>query len=508
MKLINEGFVTILLDGFDEVGSQTFIDNKTERLSVRKRAMLGVSDLVSMCRKSGILIAGREHYFNDNRELLSAFGIQDTKNIRIISCQKEFTENQAKEYLQKIGYSGQLPIWLPKKPLIFQVIESMNSEDAKEILASSNGQVGFWGQFIDAICHREVKIHNNAIEVETVRGVLNHLTRTVRKNNDKQGRLTPKDFDNAYKEMTGIEPDEAGRLMLSRLCTLGRIEPETPDRCFIDEYIFQALAADCLFEDVIGKEFSELKKGYIRPLSYEGINLLAQKIDSYGSTNEAFSFMMRDESGDSQLTADLLCSIMLIPGEEKDFSGLKISAVFLPILSFQNIVIKNITIDSCIINIIYLSNSKCKDEHNIIIKDSDINKIYGLASKEAKPNWIKNGCNIQSVDNLSNAARIKEADLKPSQKLFLSIIHKIFFQVGGGRKENSLYKGGFGQAYDRDLIEKILSKLVKEGCIRKSKDGSTAIYNPNREYTSKMKSIKDQLTLSKDELWLEIENMK
>lgn len=507
MKLINLGYVTILLDGFDEIGSQTFIDSSIERFSARKRAMLGVSDLIQLSRKSGILITGREHYFNNNQELLSAFGITESINLQILNCQKEFTEKQALEYLRKLGYTSTLPKWLPKKPLIFQVIESMEQKDAKEILSSTNGQVGFWGQFIDAVCHREVKIHNNAIDVQTVRGVLNYLAKTVRKNNDEKGRLTPKDFDNAYKDLTGIEPDEAGRLMLSRLCTLGRIEPETPDRCFVDDYIFQALASDCLFESVIEKDYEELKKGYIRPLSIDGINLLSQKIDSYGSTNEVISFMMRDEYGCSQLTADLLSAITLIPGDDIDFSLLKVSASSLPILSFQNRIIKNIKIESCIIDAIYLSNCKCKDDHDFIIDDSEISRIYGLASKEAKPQWIKDSCKIFSVENLSSSARIKEADLKPAQKLFLSVIHKIFFQIGGGRKENSLYKGGFGQAYDREIIDKILAKLVKEGYVRKSKDGSTFIYNPNREYTSKMKKIKDQLTLCKDELWLEIEKI-
>jgi hypothetical protein len=116
-------------------------------------------------------------------------------------------------------------------------------------------------------------------------------------------------------------------------------------------------------------------------------------------------------------------------------------------------------------------------------------------------------CKIHSVDNVSNASRIKASPLPPAQKLFLSLIHKIFFQRGGGRKENSLYKGGFGQNFDKKLIERILAMLVSEGLVEKSKDSSGHIYNPNREYTARMKAIKDQLSLSKDPLWIKLGSM-
>lgn len=131
----------------------------------------------------------------------------------------------------------------------------------------------------------------------------------------------------------------------------------------------------------------------------------------------------------------------------------------------------------------------------------------GLTSIDALPNWIKN-TSIDATESVSNSSRIKSSSLPSSQKLFLSVIHKIFFQHGGGRKESSLYKGGFGQQFDRKLIEEILSILVNQKFVEKSKDGSVFIYNPKREYTARMKAIKDQLTLSTDPLWLQMANLK
>ena len=42
------------------------------------------------------------------------------------------------------------------------------------------------------------------------------------------------------------------------------------------------------------------------------------------------------------------------------------------------------------------------------------------------------------------------------------IIQKIFFQHGGGRQESALYKGGYSQKYDKELIDKILSATFVE----------------------------------------------
>jgi hypothetical protein len=131
----------------------------------------------------------------------------------------------------------------------------------------------------------------------------------------------------------------------------------------------------------------------------------------------------------------------------------------------------------------------------------------GLSSADKLPSWISD-CEIVATESVSNSARIKASNLPAAQKLFLSVIQKIFFQRGGGRKASSLYKGGFGQPYDRKIIDQILSILVNDGYIEKSKDSSGAIYNPKREYTAKMKAIKDQLTLSKDELWLRIQSLE
>ena len=139
----------------------------------------------------------------------------------------------------------------------------------------------------------------------------------------------------------------------------------------------------------------------------------------------------------------------------------------------------------------------------MIFDECMIDMVTGFAAEHSLPKWLVKS-SIENKQNTSNSSRIKDSNLPTSQKLLLSIIQKIFFQSGGGRQEDSLYKGGYQADFDKELIDSILKYLVQEGYITKSKDSSKNIYNPNRYFTERMRAIKDQLSLSKDPIWLDV----
>jgi hypothetical protein len=406
-------------------------------------------------------------------------------------------------YLKALGLNGSLPKWLPKKPLMLQVIASIDPKEANEILSSEVGEIGFWGQFLDVVTEREAKMHGS-IEPNTVRDVLENLARTAREGQHELGRLTQSIIEQAYFDATGNTPDDAGLLMLSRLCTLGRVEPQSPDRQFVDSYIIQLLFASSLVNDITSKDYSVLDLDYRQPIAPVGLLFLAQWIDNFGAEFDAISFTLhKPNSKNSQAQAEIVVALLLFDSADLDFSHLRISGAEICIFDAGTRIFSNLRIEDCIIHELWLSNSRIAASNNVEVKNCELVKVTGLTAASAAPPWLSD-CNIVETDNISNSARIKSTELPPSQKLFLSITHKIFFQSGGGRKESSLYKGGFGQQYDKKLIDKIIARLVSEGLVEKSKDSSGAIYNPRREFTSRMRAIREQLSLSRDELWLEI----
>lgn len=503
MQLLGAGHIILILDGFDEVGSQTFGANQFRKAAIRKEALQGIRELIRDC-KGGVLTTGRPHYFNSDKEMLESLGIS-LKHSRtlILRCADEFNDTQASAYLSNIGVTSSPPPWLPKKPLMFLILSEMAPSEAERILSSQSGEVGFWGQFIDTVCEREARIHAS-IDPSSVREVLSNLARKTRASERALGRLTPKDVNSAYEDATGLAPDESGQLMLSRLCTLGRIEPESPDRQFVDPYIVQLLFAENLAEDALNKNYAILSQSWRQALQEMGLYFLSQWLDTYGASHDALTLMLRDtRCENSQAVAELVAALSLMEAKSYDFTGLKIINAEISIISLSNTELKNIDFESCIFGKISFETCKVTNESMLTIKDSLISVATGLTSESATPSWIINS-RIETPQSASNAARIKSSNLPPSQKLLLSIIQKIFFQRGGGRKETSLYKGGFGQQFDRKIIENILAILVNEGYVEKSKDNSGSIYNPKREFTSRMKAIKDQLTLSKDPLWLKV----
>jgi len=506
MQLLRNGHIILILDGFDEVGSQTFGANQDRRASIRKLALQGIRELVTST-PSGVLITGRPHYFNSNQEMYEGLGMfSRTQPATLIKCANEFDIEQAKTYLENIGLSSSVPEWLPRKPLMFLILAQIDSVEAEKILSGSSGEIGFWGQFIDSVCEREAKIHTS-IDPTSVRDVLTNLAKYTRQGDRPLGRLTPKDVNRAYEAATGMAPDESGQLMLSRLCTLGRIEPESPDRQFVDPYIVQLIFAESLAEDISNKNYEILNENWRQAIQPIGLYFMAQWIELYSLQRDTLAMIHRMTAPtNGQVVGELVAALLLLESEPLDFGGLLISASEICLLSLGITSMQNVKFDNCVFDTISFESCKVTDESEVKITSSSIAMATGLTSKDALPKWVIN-TSIENTQSASNASRIKSSNLPASQKLFLSIIQKIFFQRGGGRKESSLYKGGFGEQYDRKTIDTILSMLVNEGYVEKSKDNSVFIYNPKREYTAKMKAIRDQLGLSKDELWLRVSSL-
>ncbi len=113
------GIATLLLDGFDEVASQPIArsSDKNFMRQTRQQALQAVRDLISKLPEgSGLLVSGRDHYFDDRKEMTHALGLAG-RPFSIVRL-GEFTEEQAAAYLQRHASQATIPDWLPRKPLI------------------------------------------------------------------------------------------------------------------------------------------------------------------------------------------------------------------------------------------------------------------------------------------------------------------------------------------------------------------------------------------------------
>jgi hypothetical protein len=146
VKLVGEGRVKLLLDGFDEIGSQSWTGEAVRLKEIRRKSLVGVRDLIQKCRHSGLLIAGREHYFSSPEEMLDCLGLQH--DCEILHCPDEFTDNEMADYISKNTNLRSIPDWMPKKPLICQLFTKIDPEDLQKLSADKSGEVNFSNTFL------------------------------------------------------------------------------------------------------------------------------------------------------------------------------------------------------------------------------------------------------------------------------------------------------------------------------------------------------------------------
>lgn len=508
VRLLNTGRLILLLDGFDEIGAQSHDTNVDDRKALRRHAVRGVRDLLQRS-KAGALVTGRSHFFDSDEEMLQSLGILGARSDTtcVLRAPDSFSQAEGQRYLNAMGIAVTLPEWLPRKPLVFQILVELDTADVKRMLCREHGQFTFWGTFISAVCARESRGVADSIAPLTIRAILLELASKTRHSSTFLGRLSPRDIDEAYEVAVGTAPDQTGRQLLARMCTLGRIEPESPDRQFVDYNVVDILRGERLVNDVVALSESDTKVQWKQSLRILGVVHVASSISAFDLSQSCFSYLRKfGNTANATLLGEIIASLSVYGKEKLDFQGLQISHAELPVLNVSTRAISNLCIKDSIINFLALEACPVKEADYLVIENSLITTVAGVSSLEGLPQWIKD-TEVIEFDSLSNSARIKESPLLPQQKLFLAIIHKIFFQPGAGREEGSLLKGGYGQKYDPKLVDSILKMLLREKLIERFKGRDRWVYKPVRRHSERLNRIRSELTLSEDTLWQEATNL-
>ncbi|MFT3668466.1 MAG: hypothetical protein QM795_07755 [Pseudoxanthomonas sp.] len=501
IKLLRSKGLILLLDGFDEIGAQSHDTQMVERKALRRSALKGVRDLV-LASGAGILVTGRSHYFDDDQEILDALGLGASAKARFIEVPPTFNQDQARSYLQGIGLDINPPEWLPKKPLVFQIAAELDPEDLKKILAKDTGSFEFWGVFLGAVTRREAKGVQDSITPYAIRRILMELGGLSRGSKEYLGRFRPTDINEAYRLSTGTLPDAVGQQLLARMCTLGRIEPESPDRQFLDPNIAEVIRAEHLISKIASLDDSITKSKWTTGLRFIGAMHAATSVRQYDMAQHCHAMLAKFATSLNTTLLGEIVSILTIVDDDLDFKAISLKHAYLPVLYLQSGRVSNLEILSSEIMILALDLSTLARSKNISVRDSVVSLATGISTSSALPDWIRDTEVINYDQNVSNSASIKASSIPDGQKLLLSVIHKLFFQPGKGREEAALLKGGYGKKFDHGTLKDILRRMRSEGLINSFKGDDGEVYTPVRHYTERMARIRSELTLSEDPLWV------
>jgi len=498
IKTYNSDIYIFLLDGFDEIGAQGWSDDSSKLKQIRASSLSAVKDLIKTT-KSPLIITGREHYFNSSDEMFQTLGLNKNDTL-LIRCKDEFTEDEMDIYLKNLSKAIELPVWLPRRPLICQIINTLEKEKIEEIFLDSFSAVEFWNTLITNVCERESRI-SPVLESSIILKILKRIAHYTRIKNGDVGPVSITEINRAFEEIVGTQPVDESAVMLQRLPGLGRISSESHDRQFIDYYFLDGLRAEDLIDIVYANNTEILNEKWINPISRAGIEIVAKRIHKDKSANSFIEFFKQAiNSSNKVLAGDLLAALTFYNTNNPiDLGGLILLSSSITFLNFSNSLIDNFMIkDSQIdeLDISHYSFSK------VVFKDTIIKKLYGISSQNENPSFIVS-CVIDSYEKNSINFANRLFHLKPQHMILLSLIKKFFILNTNLKLESEIAKS-YGNPVDKKTVIEILKLMYKEKVLAKSFNNGKSEYTAKPNQRTRMLRILKDKEKSRDNLWIEI----
>jgi len=501
VRAFNQDTLILLLDGFDEMGSQSWSVDESRLRQLRALALKGVKDLI-MKGRSGCLIAGREHYFSSNEEMMAALGLTKANTI-LIKAKDEFSDSELEAYFDEAGLDVGLPSWLPKRPLICQTIALLSDEELGMMFGTTTGEVAFWNHFIKVVCQRDARI-NSFFDPDTIYRVFVMLSRITRTRAANVGPISQRDMQDAFESVVGQLPVEDASVMLQRLPSLGRIGAESSDRQFVDMFILDGLRAKDL-ASLIEKEEAHKQRVFAErwpnPLGTLGQSILA--VDLEGRIDSYRQFAVRaSAANNTTLAADIVSSMARITTEAVDLHGLAIKEAAFSEFALNNARLSNLTVTESTFERLILPNSP---PQNIKITSSLASTVSGSASYSGLPNWVQLDL-VDAFDSVQTVAGIKKVGLSSAHEILVAVLKKTFKQKGAGRKEEALLRG-FGTGASKKIAASVVNLLLREEILKRHKGDEGWVYSPSRSETNRVSKLLAELRSSADPLWAAVDNL-
>ena len=456
------GDAHIILDGFDEVVVPGWTTTPKTLAEVRRRSATLVRNFVADTpTDSGILIAGREHFFDHIDELRLAFGISSNA---IFASATDFTEEQVEQYLRHRRWQSALPDWLPRRPLIIGYLAARKLFDVVDELSVSDPGVG-WHRLLAALAAREARIEAG-IDEETVREIIERLATLARKTSSGLGPLSFEDLVTVFRDLRGYLPDEGAYSVLQRLPGLRINDNQVNSRLFVDDALVDACRAGDVYRWVKyheEKRVTEAMYGWQNLLGSVGLAVLKCRLDEDGLSGRAVqSALERVNRGPDLdgLRTDVLRH--LFQTDSAPVKALTISEQHIPWLYIsESSDASDVTFTDCIIDILDLSDVETA-ERLPTLKGCSVPLVEGVAGLDDLAAGKFADSEIESFsESAENVSAILRLDLSDYTRVTLTVLRKIFVQSGHSRKEGALYRGLLTNK-QKEMIPLVLKNLEKQ----------------------------------------------
>ncbi|MBV1691752.1 NACHT domain-containing protein [Novosphingobium sp. G106] len=459
------GFVTLFLDGFDELTPPQFGVSISNLKHARRLAVELVKKFFEQTPgNASIFLAGRENYFDSRDESRQAIGYSTKDTVLELAG---FNDEQIAKYLKL--KSNMLPNWLPTRPLLLGYLANSGLLKDSEELAALNPTSG-WDHLLNSICEREVKqIWGAGAEALELRLFIEGLSTKARQSAEGSKGLQESDIKAVFRAVFGRDADEPANLLAGRLPGLGAVPGRVGAREFIDIDFADAAGSGDLkrfiespFVEHAGLE--DIKRS-LQPL---GLSLTSEKI---ADAESKLSIALSQASKNPKLSITASDIIAIITEKGSAYKGDPIiisDANFDSITVDANINFSSLTFKSCVFSRVEMGrdSSKLEEENYPTFLDCVIDTLEGVVSRQDLPSDVLRGDTTveryAAFAGTNNA--ILESTLPPAVKVLLTVLRKLFLQRGSGRQYSALNRGlpASASKYVEDIVSLIKSHNFAE----------------------------------------------
>jgi hypothetical protein len=470
----------LILDGFDELLTPAWSQKATHLREHRAACTRLIAEFFKESPiATPIVVAGRFSYFGSNAEMRSAFRLGDSSNSFRVN---DFTAEQAVQLFRRMKISSAVPAWLPARPLLLGYIASYAQKKDVNFDVEEIDPAEGWDHLISRICEREADIQKG-LYPDYIRQLLERIATKARYSVSILSPISQSDISLAFKEVFGREPDQNSVGMLMRLPGLVAAENQRDDRRFVDADMANVCAAGDVYNYLINAAGSQAEpfapcRSNIDELAVDFILSKVVRSGLNEGTVWAACEHLSRMPGLGTLKGDALAILSQTSVSEKDRWTIVDDAHAGRIdLRSSPAVFKKIRLSQAVIERVETDSANLDGLPHF--SGCIIGTVSGPAAEGKLDKWFGDSeVAVYERSELTNDA-ILDLDIPRGLKVGLTALRKLYLQPGGGRQENSFYRGISADL--RPYISEALHTLCSLGYARKSNRAGSDVYLKSAE---------------------------
>jgi hypothetical protein len=390
-----------------------------------------------------------------------------------------------KSYFERCGATTEVPSWYPRRPYLVATLARRGILLGRKADGSVETDPGYgWNSVLDALAAREAKI-DPKLDGAAVRQILERVASLARSTNDGLGPITPSDLAAVFHNVCGYEPDAQGEQILVRLPGLGIYRAGEDSRVFVDDDFADA----CRAGDVCRYITAPWNKSYwttpvraMGPIGQDVADAALEDSVADGVFSEAATRAPHAVALDivqlalhrgRSVTAppvirDINCDLVALD------SGGRLNTN----LTFQDCYFRRLEIDGF-----------PEGEGVVRFQSCYITDLFGpIGHHDLPPDTLDGDCAVErwSSQLTSNASAVGAThDVRIG--VLITMLRKLFFQSGSGRREDALFRGL--NTDEQRYVGPILKLLERAGFVSTFKRRGSNVWNPNRSLLPRASAI-------------------